>query len=119
MEYTEIPEIVLAAVSTVWRGGAEMESSDWMGLVIAIAWWIWDLLQKAWKAMTWRDVLLLLLFLGMWAALRELGRIASQLGKLCEQIEALEERNRLVLQRHDEKLDKIQRGLGAQSRPTT
>jgi hypothetical protein len=88
-----------------------MESNEWMRVVIDGAVWGWDAVRAAWNAMTWRDVLLLLILVGVWGVRRNVRRVVSRLQELREKIDDMEELNRLVLRRHDEKIDKIERTL--------
>ena len=89
-----------------------MESNGWMSLVSGLALWILDAIRVWWNGLTWRDVLLLLILLGLWGALRELGLILSRLQELREKVDDMKELTRLFLRRRDEKVDKIERILG-------
>jgi hypothetical protein len=100
-------------MSAAWsEEGTDMESNEWMRVVIDLAVWGWDAVRAAWNAMTWRDVLLLLILVGVWGVRRNVRRVVSRLQELREKIDDMEELNRLVLRRHEEKVDKIQRILG-------
>ena len=89
-----------------------MESNEWMSVVIGLAAWGWDAARAAWNAMTWRDVLLLLILVGVWGVRRNVRRVASRLHELREKMDAMEELTRLFLRRRDEKVDRIERILG-------
>ncbi len=89
-----------------------MESNEWMRVVIELTVWGWDAVRAAWNAMTWRDVLLLLILVGVWAVRRNARRVVLRLQELCEKIDDMNELSRLFLQRRDEKVDKIERILG-------
>ena len=95
-----------------------MESNEWMSLVVGIALWVWDAIQAWWNTLTWRDVLLLLILLGLWASLRDLGRILWRLRQLHEKVDEREDfkdfsRFYKRLQDVDDKIENIQRTLGA------
>ena len=89
-----------------------MESNEWMSVVIGLAVWGWDAVRAAWNAMTWRDVLLLLILVSVWGVRRNVRRVVSRLHELCEKIDDMNELSRLFLRRRDEKVDKIERILG-------
>ena len=89
-----------------------MESNEWMSVVIDLAMWGWDAVRAAWNAMTWRDVLLLLIVVGVWGVRRNVRRVVSRLHELCEKIDDMNELSRLFLRRRDEKVDKIEKILG-------
>ena len=89
-----------------------MASNEWMRVVIGLAAWGWDAARAAWNAMTWRDGLLLLIFVGVWGARRNGRRVLVRLHKVRETIDDMNELNRLFLQRRDERVDKIERILG-------
>jgi hypothetical protein len=87
-------------------------STEWMSVGIGFAVWGWDAIRAAWNAMTWRDGLLLLIFVGVWGARRNGRRVLVRLHKVRETIDDMNELNRLFLQRRDERVDKIERILG-------
>jgi len=63
-----------------------MESKEWISLVIGIALWVWDAIRAWWNTLTWRDVLLLLILLGLWASLRDLGRSCGDFGSYTKRL---------------------------------
>ena len=94
-----------------------MESKGWMSLIIGLALWILDAIRAWWNGLTWRDVLLLLILLGLWGALRELGLVLSRLQELREKAYEIrgDDVSEVYSQLHalHEKVDTIQRTLGA------
>jgi len=95
-----------------------MEWNAWMSLVMEIALWVGDAIREWASTLTWRDVLLLLILLGLWASLRDLGRILWRLRELHEKVDEREDfkdfsRFYKRLQDVDDKIEKIQRTLGA------
>jgi hypothetical protein len=91
-----------------------MVSNEWMNVVMGLAVWGWDAVRAAWSGMTWRDVLLLLIFLGLWGVRRKVRRVMLQLHEVREKLDDMNELNRLFLRRNDEKVDRIERILGVQ-----
>ena len=91
-----------------------MESNEWMSLVKGIAVWVWDAIRAAWNALTWRDVLPFLILLGLWAGLRDLGRVLWRVRQLHEKVDEREDFSRVYkrLQDLDDKIRTIQRALG-------
>jgi len=89
-----------------------MEWNEWVNVGMGLAVWAWDALRAAWNAMTWRDVLLLLILVGVWGVRRNVRRVLSRLHEMHEKIDGMYELSRLVLQRHDEKVGRIERILG-------
>lgn len=95
-----------------------MTSQEWMSLVIGIALWVWDAIRAWLNTLTWRDALLVLILLGLWAALRDLGRVLWRLRQLHEKVDEREDfkdfsRFYRRLQDVDDKIEKIQRTLDA------
>ena len=94
-----------------------MESNGWMSLVSGLALWILDAIRVWWNGLIWRDVLLLLILLGLWGALRELGLVLSRLQELPEKAYEIrgDDVSEVYSQLHalHEKVDTIQRTLGA------
>jgi hypothetical protein len=108
----------IGAQKPVREERADMESNEWMSLVVGIALWVWDAIQAWWNTLTWRDVLLLLILLGLWASLRDLGRILWRLRQLHEKVDEREDfkdfsRFYKRLQDVDDKIENIRRTLGA------
>jgi len=108
----------VGAQQPVGEERTDMTSQEWMSLVIGIALWVWDAIRAWWNTLTWRDVLLLLILLGLWASLRDLGRILWRLRELHEKVDEREDfkdfsRFYKRLQDVDDKIEKIQRTLGA------
>jgi len=78
-----------------------MESNEWMSLVMGIAVWVWDAIRAAWNALTWRDVLPLLILLGLWAGLRDLGRVLWRVRQLHEKVDEREDFSRVYKRLQD------------------
>jgi hypothetical protein len=81
----------IGAQKPVGEEKTDMESKEWISLVIGIALWVWDAIRAWWNTLTWRDVLLLLILLGLWASLRDLGRILWRLRQLHEKVDERED----------------------------
>ena len=97
-----------------------MEGNAWMSRVMEIAWWVGDAIREWASTLTWRDGLLLLILLGLWTTLRDLGRLLWRLRQLHEKVDEREDFNDFSrfykrLQGVDDKIDKLQRTLDEKS----
>lgn len=94
-----------------------MGLNEWMSLVVEIALRVWDAIRMCWDALSWRDVPLFLILLGLWACLRDLDRVLWRLRRLHEKVGEREDFNDFSrfykrLQEVDDKIDALQRTLG-------
>src|SRR5512143_3067114 len=97
-----------------------MAWNAWMDLVMEIALWVGDAIREWASTLTWGDGLLLLILLGLWTALRDLGRLLWRLRQLHEKVDEREDfhdfsRFYKRLQGVDDKIDKLQRTLDEKS----
>ena len=97
-----------------------MEGNAWMSRVMEIAWWVGDAIREWASTLTWRDGLLLLILLGLWTTLRDVGRVLWRLRQLHEKVDEREDFNDFSrfykrLQDVDDKIDKLQRTLEEKS----
>jgi hypothetical protein len=97
-----------------------MAWNAWRSLVMELAVWVGDAIRAWASTLTWRDGLLLLILLGLWTALRDLGRLLWRLRQLHEKVDEREDFNDFSrfyqrLQDIDDKLDNLQRTLEEKS----
>jgi hypothetical protein len=97
-----------------------MAWNEWMSLIMGIAVWVGDMLRAWASTLTWRDGLLLLILLGLWASLRDVGRVLWRLRQLHEKVGERADFNDFSrfyrrLQDIDDKLDNLQRTVDAKA----
>ena len=97
-----------------------MAWNEWMGLIMGIAVWVGDAIGEWASTLTWRDGLLLLILLGLWTTLRDLGRLLWRLRQLHEKVDERADFNDFSrfyrrLQDIDDKLDNLQRTVDEKS----
>jgi hypothetical protein len=85
-----------------------------MNFVMGLAMWGWDAVRTVWNAATWRDVLVLLILVGLWRVGRNVRRVLVRLRELGDKVEDMDTATQLYVRRRDldEKVDRIERILG-------